>query len=326
MGDLLGIGALASAGIGAATSAAARAQALNQMQQAVAAYQNVGIPSVEAQQLVLEQYKSAGKLTPELEQAFSQGNTQLSGVQTDPQYKQAQLNALQSLQGISDHGGLTIADQANENNLLSQTQQANAGNQQAIMQNFAQRGMGGSGFELAQRLSNAQAAGNAANQQSTNIAAQAQARALQALSQGGQLAGGMQAQEYGQKANAAAAQDAINRFNTQNSQAVANANTAYQNQAQQFNLQNDQNVLNANTGLSNYQQQYNKQLQQQQFNNKMGVAQGIANADAGVANQYSSNANNDAAIYGGVAQGLGKAWTASNASSSKKTDDETSDE
>lgn len=310
--DLLGIGALASAGVGLAENISARQQALQELNQTVQSYQAIGIPSIQAQQLALQDYQSAGKLTPELEQAFTQGNSQLSSVQTDPQYKQAQLSALNSLQGIANHGGLTIQDQANTNNVLSQLQQANAGNQGAIMQNMAQRGVGGSGFELAQRLSNAQSAGNTAAQQGTNIAAQAQARALQAISQGGQLGGQMQAQQYNQLANAAQAQDAINRFNTQNSQAVANQNTGYQNQAQQANLQNAQNIANANTGLSNYQQQYNSQLQQQQFQNNLSVASGAANARAGVANQLTSNGNSYAATAGGIAQGLGQAYAAEN--------------
>lgn len=304
------VAALGSAAIGAANSSADRDQAKQQMDQAIAAYRDIGVPPAEATQIVLQQYKSAGKLTPELEQAYSQGDSDLTKISTDSGLKQAQLAALQQLQGIGEQGGHTLQDDANLQNILNQTNIAARGRQGAIQADMASRGLGGSGLDLAAQLSNAQNAGNQAGVQGLDIAAQQKQNALNAIMQSGQLAGTMQGQQFDQKAKVAAAQDAINRFNTQNRQDVASRNVAAQNQASQYNLTNDQRIADQNTGLGNYQEQYNKGQVQQHYVNQLNQAAGMSGQYKGAADFNSASADRTSNLWGGVGQGIGQAGTA----------------
>jgi len=135
----------------------------------------------------------------------------MGGINTDPRYKQAQLSALGGLQQIGQNG-MTIQDQANQNKVLSQQNSNEQGNRQAIQQSMAQRGMGGSGFDLASQMLNQQQSANRANQTGTDIAAQAQARSLQAMQGAGQLGSQMQGQDFGQQSQQARAQGCDQSF------------------------------------------------------------------------------------------------------------------
>lgn len=304
------IAALGGAAIGAASSSSDRDQARQQMQNAIQAYQNIGVPPVEATQIVLQQYRSAGKLTPELEQTFAQGDSDLSKISTDTGLKDAQLAALQQLQGIGEQGGHTLQDDANLQSILNRTSTEARGRQGAIQADMAARGLGGSGLDLAAQLSNAQNAGNMAGMQGLDIAAQQKQHALQAIMQSGQLAGQMQGQQFDQRAKVAAAQDAINRFNTQNRQDVAARNTGAVNQTNQYNLTNDQRIQDQNTGLANYQEQYNKGQIQQNYVNQLNKAAGVTGQYRGAADYDSASADRNSNLWGGVAQGVGQAGAA----------------
>src|ERR1035437_2551398 len=83
------------------------------------------------------------------------------------------------------------------------------GQKQAVMQNFAQRGQGGSGNELLAQLQASQNASNQANQAGLGVAANAQQNALSALGQYGQQAGQMEGQQFGQQFQAGSAADQL---------------------------------------------------------------------------------------------------------------------
>jgi hypothetical protein len=84
----------------------------------------------------------------------------------------------------------------------------------------------------------------------------------------------MQAQDFSQQAQVQAAQDAINRFNTMNSQQVGNQNVAASNAAQQYNL--------------------NNQMQQNLNNQQISNMQGAMNTQANLAAINEANANQKA--------------------------------
>lgn len=275
-------------------------------------FSDLKVPSVGEMEVQLQQLVQQGVLSPEDAQAALVQNSQMNNVSTDPSLKKAQMDALAGLKGISDSGGLTDMDRANLNRIRTEENTASRGKQGAILQNAQSRGLGGSGLELLASLQNGQDSATRASQRDMDVAGQAQARALQALIQGGQTAGNIQAQDFGQKAQVAQAQDAIAKFNAQNQQNVNLTNTAAHNQAQAANLANSQNISNQNVGLSNQQQQYNKQLLQQNFQNEMAkrggsaqIAQSNANAQF-QANQGAANAHNQligAGIGAGAALG-----------------------
>jgi hypothetical protein len=291
-------------------------------QQALQEFQGINVPSVANQTLNLQQYGNAGNLVNENEQALQQGPNALAGISTDPRLVQAQMAALNQL-STTGQMGMTPGEQAAlnqaQNNAAAQAQAKNA----QILNQFAAQGMGGSGAQLAAQLNNSQASAQQLANNSNQVAQNAQQNALQAISQAGTLGGQMQAQQFGQQAQIAQAQNYINQFNTMNSQNVQNQNVQAANAAALRNLQNQQSLMNQNTQLSNQQQQYNKQLQQQQFNNQMAQAAGESGQYAGIANAMTNNAANTANSWAGIGQGvdtgIGAAYNAYQKSPSSST-------
>lgn len=259
---------------------------------------NVPLPIL--QELDPEAYQQVVRLNPELEQAATLGPSSMEGVSTDPRLKQAQMNALLKLQEIGDEGGMTIEDRGRLSSINNEVNANLKGNQDAIVQNMAVRGMSGGPMEAVMRQNAAQAAANTASQQGFDVHATAQKRALDALMQAGQLGSQMQSQDFNQQSQVAQAKDAIDRFNNQNTQQVRNNNVATNNQAQQWNATNQQNVANQNTELRNNTQQYNKNLAQQQFNNQMTKAGAVANGYGNVAQSKDKNRDAEMALVGNL--------------------------
>jgi hypothetical protein len=301
------VGTAVSAIAGNASSAAARAAAQQQIQAAIDAFKAAGVPPLQATQIVLQKYRSAGKLTPELEQAFTQGATQENSIKTDPNEKAAQLKALASLDSIGTNGGALLSDKATLNDTLNKINADERGSRGAIVADAARRGQMGSGLSLAAQLDNQQNAANRAQQAGLTINGNAQLRALQALEGEGQLGTQMRGQDFSEQKSKADAQDVINRFNTQNQQAVAGTNTQLTNATNQYNLANEQRIADQNTGVQNQQTAYNSQQVQQQYENELKQAAGESGQYNNMANFDVGTANRDSAMWGGIGQGIAQA-------------------
>ena len=237
-----------------------------------------------------ELYQQVVQLNPELETAVNLGPSEMQGIATDPVLRQAQLKALASLQGIGEAGGRDAQFLAEQGRLESDINQNLQGQQGAVLQNMAARGMSGSGLELVAQNQNIQGAANRQAQMEMDLKAQAQQRALQAIMQGGQLGGQMQAQDFGQAAAKAQAADAIARFNAQNQQNVIGQNVAAKNQAQAWNAQTAQNVANQNVGTRNQATQYNLSIPQMQYQNQLNKLAAVSGAGMAEANNMARQA------------------------------------
>lgn len=304
------IAAVAGGAMGAMNSAAARKSAIEANQKAVQEWMDVHVPDPEQQKIALQRYVSSGEFTPQLQKAIKADPSAMQAVHGSDQGKQAQLQALSSLQSEGLHGGLDIRDQAALQGAENDAATRAHGRADTIQSNMAQRGLGGSGLALAAQMGNAQNANQIDASNSLNAAASSRQRALDSIMGAGQLGGQINAQQYGEQANLAKAQDAINTFNTQNAQNVSNTNVGLNNSANMYNLQNKQNISNANTDMSNKEQLYNKNLYQQDFQNRMGLASGRANAQVGAANNYNQQADRTAQQWAGVGSGVGQAANA----------------
>lgn len=263
------------------------------------------IPPEDLKNLInYQQYQNAGNLTPVQEQQVNAAPSQAGAVKADPRLLAAQMQALDSLKQLSNTG-MSAADQARQNQIQQQAATQAEGQRQAVLQSFAQRGLGGSGNELMSQLMASQNAANQGNQQSLQAAAQAQNAALQALSSYGNQAGNLEQQQYGQQSQSAQQNDLLNRFNTQNQIAQQQRNVAGQNNAQQFNLQNKQNIMNANTGTANQALQQQKQGEQQLFQDQLQRGQALSGANFTGANAYNNMANQTASKWANLGQGFG---------------------
>lgn len=249
---------------------------------------DIPTPSIQDQMLNLEELVQQGILTPEEAQVILQKDSALNNITLDPKLKQAQEDALASLQDIGKNEGLTDMDRAQLANIESQENAAARGQREAIIQNAQARGLGGSGIEMLSQMQNQQDAATRKSARDTDVAGMAQARALQALQQAGSLGGSMQQADFSRQAQVAQANDAISQFNTQAQNQNNAANTLARNQAAAANLAEKQRVADQSTGIRNQQQAGNKQLFQTDFDNKARIAAGKAGAyqnQAGAFNQ-----------------------------------------
>jgi hypothetical protein len=276
---------------------------------ALEAIKNVPLPVLK--EYYPDLYKQVVSLNPDLESAVSLGPSEMEGIATDPGARQAQLSALAKLQEIGDSNGQDAQFLSDESKIENDVNTNLKGQQDAIMQNLATRGMAGGGSELVQRQLAAQGAANTQASMAMDAKAQAQQRALQALMQSGQLGSQMQQQDFQQASAKAAATDAINKFNTQNQQQIINDNTGIKNAAQQTNATNAQTTANSNTSLNNDAQKYNLGLDQQDFNNKMAKATGVANQYNNIANSQNQERSADMQLIGNLAGAGASAYAGS---------------
>lgn len=291
---------------GQQASANAANQQDAQARAALAALQNIQLPDVEKQKLLLELPQLVGQYNPQAEQTYSMNPSAMENIQINPQFEQAQLDTLGALQERGETG-LT----ASERSVLNQIRRDSAGQEQArqgqILQEMGNRGIGGSGIELAARLSSSQHAADAANQAADKEAAMIQERQLAALQQSAALAGQVRSQDFGEKSDVAKAQDYINQFNTANKQAVQTRNVGSQNTAQQQNLKNAQDMSNQQIQLQNSQQQYNKELDQQRFSNEMAKTGHTVPAMNNLGNIAAAEGQRQGQMYSQIGTGLGEA-------------------
>lgn len=247
-----------------------------------------------------ELYKQVVSLNPEMETAVTLGPSEMQGIATDPSLRQAQLKALSKLQEVGDAGGRDAQFMADASRMENDINTNLQGQQGAISQNMAARGISGGGSELVAKNMAAQNAANRQAQMGMDLNAQAQQRALQAIMQGGQLGGQMQNQDFSQAAQKAQAADAINRFNTQNQQQVISTNVGAKNKAQEYNANNAQNISNQNVGVNNQAQLQNNDLSQRQFDNEMKKRGLITGAQQGLANSYNNESQGNKQFFGGL--------------------------
>jgi hypothetical protein len=256
--------------------------------------EQLGVPSIEAQKIALENPEYVGDLIAE-----TLGESRLESISLDPKLRQKQMDMLAELEGISDQG-LSTTDRINLDQIGQRTSAEEQGRQQAILESMASRGSLDSGDQLATQLfSNAQASQNAMlkGQEVAKMASQNRMNAINSLSN---QYSNMENLDYGREAQKATAADAIQQFN---------ANT--RNQAQQYNLGNRQNIETQRTNTDNQQEIYNKGLQQQDFINRKGIADskiGLTSAQGqNLANNTLQTGAGQAQMYSGIGSGIGNA-------------------
>ncbi len=273
-------------------------------QSAFDAINSLQIPDMEKQKLLLEMPQVMGQYFPEQEVASALQSSGMEGVTTDPRLAQAQMKQLESLTQLGETG-MNPAIEAELNQIRRDTAAQEQSRQSGIVQNMAQRGVGGSGIELATRLASSQSSAQRQSEEADRQAAMAFQNMLQAQSQAGGLATQLRGQEFGEKSDVAKAQDEINRFNTANQQAVQQRNVSGRNEAQQRNLAEQQRVADQGVALRNQQQTQNKALLQQQFENEYRKAGGVAGQYQQQASRHSQDADAAAGQWKNIGAGVG---------------------
>jgi hypothetical protein len=267
-------GAMAAGGtIGALTN---KSKASGILEKGLKEYEGINVPTQEEMMYQIDQLVQQGIITPDEAREIQADPSAYEKIISDPRFKQAQLDALTQLQTIGKEGGITPEERANLAQIQDELGTALRGEREATIQSAQERGVAGSGLELASRLGAGQAATQAASRAAVDTAAQARARALEAIQGAGSMAGQMGTQEFNQAAQKAAAIDAINKFNATNKQQTEMTNVAARNRAKEMNLTEKQRIADANKAMENEKRKYEAQLPQTEYENKMTKAAGIS--------------------------------------------------
>lgn len=290
------IGSIIGGLIGNAQAGGDEGRAEGLTMEGVEAFRNLRVPTIEEQRIALQKLVQVGELTPEMAETIAQDPSAMEQITSDPRLRSAQLGALEQLRKQGEEG-LTLSERADLNQARRETSREVRAREQAMLQDMAARGMGGSGAELASRLSSSQGAAERMSGEGDRLAAMAQQKALQSVAQAGQLSGQIAGQDFDQASAKARAADEIARFNAANRQNISLGNTQTRNQAQQYNLGTKQDISNKNVGLSNEQEVHNKGLYQQQFQNQAARASGLSGA-----------ASKASGYFGNRAQGTRDQW------------------
>lgn len=259
------------------------------LKQALQAYTNTAVPTIASEQVNnLPQETVQGTVNPENIKVAEQAPSEYNNISLDPATRQAQINALQGYTSIADAGGLDANAKLALQQAIDAANTQSRGDQGAIMKSAQAMGQGGGDFALTQRAIASQGASNTAATQGLQAAAEAEANREAALTAMSNIGGSVNAADYGQAANKAASQNAINATNTAATNAANTGNVANKIQTGEFNTGTAQNVNAANTAAGQNQVYYNANLPQVQFNNEMAKAGGIA----GVSGQQANAAQN----------------------------------
>lgn len=266
--------------------------------------QNVGLPPDLSKEVLLEKYRSAGTLTPELEQAIEQASSQLAQIEVDPTIKQAQMNALSQLQQRA-RTGLSPEDIAAINDVRRRSAEDSEAKRQQILQSMQERGMDNSGAALIAQLQAAQSESNQASQQADELAAQASRNALQALTNVGNLSGSMRSADFGEASTRAKAADELSRFNIENQRAIQQRNVLAKNVAQEANLRQAQALSDKNIGQSNTELLRQNEAKRQLYQDKLDKARAMAGGYQQRAKQFEQQGEREANQWAEASKGVG---------------------
>lgn len=244
-------------------------QANRLMREQMARLEAIGIPSIEAQKIVLESPELVGML-----EAETLGPSRFEEISMDPRLQAAQMAALEGITGFTE-SGRDAQSRLDLEEGLSRIE----GAEQADFQKITEDPTLNLGQKLALREAMKERSAQGKREIALQTAAQAQQARMAALGQQANLASGMQQQQLGLAGQKASAADAIAQFNTQNRQNI-NAR----------NLSEKQRIAEAGIAARGQQEKYNKGLIQQQFQNEIAKATGQGQVSQNMANLQAQQA------------------------------------
>ena len=209
------------------------------------------LPQFNMNKFTPESYEVVGKYAPQLAPLMREADpTLVKNTAEGKEGRQAQLDALKKMKMVANGGADPLLsgaldEAANRSQIESQSREG------SILQDFARRGMMGSGQELAAKLASQQGAMTESAASSRQAAIESYKNRLQALRDSASLGGDISRDELSQQSRNA---DIINSFNQRlsaNAQSNANMNTGIINDGKYKNLMNEQDVANKNVTSAN---------------------------------------------------------------------------
>lgn len=280
------------------------------------------IPTAEAEKLVLQSPELVWEFIPEEEKAILLEGTKMSEIEVDPRLKQAEMEALEGLRERST-GGLTDADIAGFSQLRRKTAAEAEARDSRILQNMAERGILGSGAELASRQSSSQQAMLAQSEEADRLAQSIAQAKMQALGQLGTYSSGLREQEFGEQSQVASAEDIIAKFNALQQSETQQRNIAARNIAEQSKQTLKQQLETDRINAANQIAQWDAEAAGRKFEREsqkaglqIGTLGGMASA-AGTAGQQKAQSYQQ--LGSGVSSVIGSVYGAYASSPEKST-------
>lgn len=297
---------IASGVIARSASEGDRNAAMSAAEKAQRMIAELNLPPDQARAVLLQEFKSAGVLTPELENEIHSQFEQIG--KEDPQLREAQIDALTKYKELSA-GGMRPEDRLALSEAKEVAARENVAARGDITREMAQRGQGGAGAELAMKLQAQQAGANELARSSERTAAQASQRALEALGKSENLAGRMRSDEMAMLEKQQALKNEQNRFDVGYQRQREQRRAANVQDVAEKNLAQRQSLMDRNVALQNQELLRQREGEQTDFTNKMKLAQLKSGAEQDRAKMFQERARDtEQSIKGigsGIAQGIG---------------------
>ena len=307
IGSIIGGGlSLIGGVVGGIASKGARDAASRAYEEALAEIRAIGAPPDLSKRILFEKFQQAGVLTPDLEQAVEVGVSRESQIQEDPSLRRAQMDALSMLQQRGQ-AGLTAQERAAFNELRNQVAKEQESKRAQILQSMQQRGLAGSGAELAAQLGASQAAANLESAEADRLAAQASQNALNAITASAQQAGQIRGKDFDVSQAKAKAADIFKQYDVQNRRDTQMRNIQSRNLAQQQNLQRQQHIADTNISLENQERLRQQEARRTNWLDQLDWAKAKAGMQGGIAQGRSQEADAIQKGWTEIGGGLGSA-------------------
>jgi hypothetical protein len=277
--------------------------------------EGIQVPELYESEITIEDLIALDLIDPEDAQALEQDPSAFAEIVGDDTVKAAYMDALEQWRSLASEGGLSDTDKMRLSDIENRMARKERGAREAILQGAHERGVGGSGLELAQQLISQQEAAGRRSQEGLDVAARSEQRVLEALARQEGLAKDIRGQDFSEASKKASAEDIISKFNTQDARRVRDENIARSRAAAEKEWANRQRVGEANVMRRQKDDERMVNARQQQYQNQIEKAKAAAGIRAGAGKMEGDRRAQEGKIYGGT---LGTVGTILNRGYGKK--------
>lgn len=300
------VAGLASSAIGAMSASADRNAAKAASEAAVKEIRDIGAPPNQAAAIYIAKLEQAGVLTPEMEKEINLQMSKVAAITEDPRFKDTQLEVLDQMSEVTRRG-LTAEDRQDFNVMREKINQENESKRQQLLAMYQQRGLAGSGSEIASQLLNAQGGANLLAQGGDEIAAAAAQKKAASMAALGDYVGQLRGQDFDIEKTKAGAEDVVNQFNTAQSINREQRRAQSTNAINAANLAEEQRVQDTNTMMDNQEKQRQLAAERTNYLDRADQAGRVASAQLGKAADSRASAKETAQNWQNIGSGLGGA-------------------
>jgi len=230
----------------------------------------------------------------------------------DPEEKQATqafqdagTKGLEELRAIAE-GGFTTSDQAAMEEIRRRVASQEKGQREAILQGAQERGVGGSGLEMASSMMAQQSAADRRALENLMTAARGEERRMGASRAGAELGSALRGQEFGERQAVDEADRLINQFNAQMRMRKSEGDAARFERREASDLAERRRIQDLNAQRNYEAALRNANLYQQKFQNQMAKGQAMMGAYGGQAGASEKDLDRRYKLFGSGIGGAGE--------------------